>query len=318
MLLLCIAAYPSIYTERRTPMLPASLQAALQSTLGDNLRTIRLLGASDWSMAACVESQGQRFVVKWATNATAPPPGWPSLLAAEAYGLRMLNGAQAIKVPHVYVHAEHHAAHPAYLAVEWIDSPSKTDRQSIGQKFGEQLATLHRTSAESFGLDQHNYCGATPQFNTPMASWIEFYGNQRLGFQMKLAAHNGRLPSIRQQRLESLIDRLDQWIDDQAVQPALIHGDLWSGNFLVDASGSPALIDPAIYFADREAELAMCHLFGGFPDTFYLAYDDAWPPAPGRDARIPLYQLYHLLNHLNLFGESYGGQVDRVLQRYVG
>ena len=102
------------------------------------------------------------------------------------------------------------------------------------------------------------------------------------------------------------------------VQPSLLHGDLWGGNWLVGASGEPVLIDPAVYFGDREAELAMCHLFGGFPGSFFAAYDALWPPAPGRAERVRLYQLYHLLNHLNLFGEGYGGQVDAILRDFVG
>ncbi len=135
---------------------------------------------------------------------------------------------------------------------------------------------------------------------------------------MELAAQNGYLPAARQQRLEQLINRLGNWIDDHAIQPSLLHGDLWGGNWLIDLHSKPVLIDPAVYFGDREAELAMCHLFEGFPDDFFRAYDEAWPPVPGREERLPLYQLYHLLNHLNLFGESYAGQVDHILQRYVG
>jgi fructosamine-3-kinase len=118
--------------------------------------------------------------------------------------------------------------------------------------------------------------------------------------------------------LERFIARLEEWIDDQAVQPSLLHGDLWGGNWLISTNHQPVLIDPAPYYGDREAELAMCHLFGGFPAHFFHAYNEAWPPASGRDERIPLYQLYHLLNHLLGFGESYGAQVDRVLRRYVG
>ena len=118
--------------------------------------------------------------------------------------------------------------------------------------------------------------------------------------------------------MQQLVDHLDTWLEPRPEPPALIHGDLWSGNWLIDRAGAPVLIDPAVSYSHREAELAMCRLFGGFPDAFFAAYDAAWPPAPGRDDRLPLYQLYHLLNHLNLFSEGYGGQVDRVVHRYVG
>src|SRR5689334_14687353 len=118
--------------------------------------------------------------------------------------------------------------------------------------------------------------------------------------------------------MDRLLDRLDDWVDDRAVAPALLHGDLWGGNFIVGPGGAPALIDPAAYYGDREADLAFTALFGGFPESFYRAYVEAWPLAPGWQERRDLYNLYHLLNHLNLFGEGYGAQVDRVLRRYAG
>ncbi|HSH81210.1 MAG TPA: fructosamine kinase family protein, partial [Herpetosiphonaceae bacterium] len=144
------------------------------------------------------------------------------------------------------------------------------------------------------------------------------FRERRLRPQMDLARAGGRLPATRERLLDRLLERLDRWIDHRPEPPSLIHGDLWGGNWLTNTNGRPALIDPAVYYGHREAELAMCRLFGGFPDTFFAAYDEAWPPLPGRDERLPLLQLYHLLNHLNLFGEGYGGQVDGVLRRYVG
>lgn len=251
--------------------------------------------------------------------------------------MALLAATGAVRVPQVYAHGPATGGRPAFIVMEWIERgslrsgdfsrPAAETAKAVttkgrtlapGEVLGWQLAALHRTTADAYGLDHNNYCGDTPQDNRWASSWIEFYGQRRLGFQMELAGRRGLLPRQRRQRLERLIGMLDHWIDENACRPALLHGDLWSGNWLVDAANQPVLIDPAVYYGDREAELAMCRLFGGFPPEFYRAYDEAWPPAPGRDERIPLYQLYHLLNHLNLFGEAYGGQVDSVLSRYVG
>jgi fructosamine-3-kinase len=151
-----------------------------------------------------------------------------------------------------------------------------------------------------------------------MSSWRTFFRERRLGFQAELARRHGLLAGERARRLERLMERLDSWIDDGIVQPALLHGDLWGGNFIVGLGGLPALIDPAVCYGDREADLAFTTLFGGFPERFYRAYYEAWPLPAGWQERRDLYNLYHLLNHLNLFGESYGGAVDATLRRYAG
>lgn len=289
----------------------------------------------DWtSLCGSADSGSQRIdwtslprqplLVKWRRR---PPQaaGWPPFFEAEARGLALLASTGTVRVPQVFAHGPATAERPAFIVMEWVErGPLRSAQGAAGKgdtpgaTLGRQLAALHRTTADAYGLDHHNFCGDTPQDNRWAASWIEFYGQRRLGFQMELAGRRGLLPRGRRQRLERLIANLDRWIDEAACRPSLIHGDLWGGNWLVDAAGRPVLIDPAVYYGDREAELAMCRLFGGFPPEFYRAYDEAWPPAAGRDDRVPLYQLYHLLNHLNLFGEGYGSQVDAVLQRYVG
>jgi len=298
--------------------LPASIHERLVQYFGTSPTAVRLIGGGDISNVVACTFGDQRCLIKWLPQLLAAPSGWADMFAAEAHGLDLLRTAGALRVPAVYLYAASEPNCPAFIAMEWIDTAQGAERRAAGAALGVGLAAQHRCSAAAYGLDQNNYCGATPQPNEWRDSWIGFYGEQRLGTQLALAARQGRMPTARRQRLERLIAQLDRWIDERAVMPALLHGDLWGGNWLVADGATPVLIDPATYYGDREADLAMCHLFGGFPAAFFAAYDEAWPPAPGRDERIPLYQLYHLLNHLNLFGESYGSQIDAVLRRYVG
>jgi len=298
--------------------LPSPLNAALAGLLGAEPAQVQRIGGGDISNAARFEAGGRAYLVKWHGNPPRPRPGWPDLFQAEARGLKLLRSAGALRIPVVYGVGSGEGEGPAYLLLEWLDSSRGANRQAVGEALGRGLAELHRATAPAYGLDHGNYCGATPQANDWLDSWVDFYGQRRLGFQMELAGRHGLMPRSRRRRLGRLIDRLERWIDEAACLPSLLHGDLWGGNWLVGPAGEPVLIDPAVYYGEREAELAMCRLFGGFPQAFYRAYDEVWPPAPGRDERIPLYQLYHLLNHLNLFGEGYGGQVDGVLRRYVG
>ena len=295
--------------------LPAALAALLAEQLNAELSVMQPVGGGDISQAARVEAGGRAYLVKWHGRPPQPQPGWLEMFEAEAAGLALLASAQAVRVPVVVAHgAAQPDAAPAYIVMEWIDRGR--EQRSAGANLGRQLADLHRSTTPAYGLDHGNYCGATPKDNRWLPAWIEFYGVRRLGFQMELAGRQGLMPRERRRLLERLIGQLDRWIDESACQPSLLHGDLWGGNWLVDAEGQPVLIDPAVCYGDREAELAMCRLFGGFPPDFFAAYDAAWPPAPGRDQRIPLYQLYHLLNHLNLFGEGYGGQVDSILRKF--
>lgn len=210
--------------------------------------------------------------------------------------------------------------------MEWLESPSADgagDRMAHGEALGRGLAELHRAGAadfgypDAFGYPKDNFVGLLPQKNGWMSRWSEFYRDRRLLPQLEIAAEHGRLTSQRRRLADRLLERLTDWIDDSAVRPSLLHGDLWGGNWLVTTDG-PAVIDPAVYFGDREMDLAMASLFGGFPDTFFRSYREAFPLLSGYEERIPLYQLYYLLIHLNIFGESYGPSVDRLLRRYGG
>ncbi|HTP06771.1 MAG TPA: fructosamine kinase family protein [Anaerolineae bacterium] len=286
-------------------MISNDLHSALEASIGP-IRSLTAIGGGDINEAARVETSDARYFVKWNYRPR------PHVFQAEARGLNRLAAVNALRVPRVIAVIEQ----PAALALEWIDLGS--NKSAAAEALGRGLAQQHRSTAEQYGLDHDNYIGSTPQQNAHARSWIEFYRDQRLGVQRDLAQRNGYLTPDRARRLDRVMAHLDQWIDGQQVAPSLLHGDLWGGNYLIDVQGNPVLIDPAVYYGDREAEIAFTELFGGFGVRFYAAYHEAWPLDRGYADRRDLYNLYHLLNHLNLFGEGYGGSVDTILRHYAG
>jgi len=245
--------------------------------------------------------------------------GAPEMFRREAEGLRALAAAKAIRVPQVL------AVDEQSLVLEMIRQAPK--KRGFAEAFGQDFAMLHRHRGRACGFPHDNFIGSTRQFNQPLdgpwdqaaddgSTWPEFFMERRLRFQVRLAASGGY-----DNELEHLLDRAEACINEllsAAIEvPAILHGDLWSGNFIVDDRGEACLIDPAVYYGHREADLAMTRLFGGFEPAFYIAYAEAWPLAPGHEDRLPIYQLYHVLNHLNLFGGGYFGQSKRILQRYA-
>jgi fructosamine-3-kinase len=276
------------------------------------LRDCTPVGGGSISQAVRLKSDRGLYLLKYGG------PARPSFFAAEARGLALLGETHSVRVPTVLAYRDDQAGEAGFMLLEWLSPPPAPDRQVAAAALGTALAALHHVTAPAYGLDHDNYIGATPQSNGWMASWLAFFRERRLRFQATLARRNGRLAGERARRMERLLGRLGDWIDDSAPTPALLHGDLWGGNFIVGPGGAPALIDPAVYYGDREADLAFTSLFGGFPEAFYRAYDAAWPLPAGWQERRDLYNLYHLLNHMNLFGESYGAAVDATLQRYAG
>jgi fructosamine-3-kinase len=238
--------------------------------------------------------------------------GRRDMFEAEAAGLHALAAAQAVRVPAVLGCGI--AGDKAFLALEWIEfGPARSGTEA---RLGEALARLHRATAGRFGWHRDNTIGATPQRNAWTADWVEFFARHRLGFQLELAGqsgHGGRWL----ERGHMLCERLDAFFAGYTPQPSLLHGDLWGGNWAVDASGAPVIFDPATYYGDRETDLAMTHLFGGFGSEFYAAYESAWPLDRGAGARRDLYNLYHVLNHLNLFGGGYRAQAERMIERLL-
>lgn len=237
--------------------------------------------------------------------------GSPGMFACEAEGLAALAAADAIRTPEVLAVGE------GGLVLELIHTaPRCADFFGI---FGRNFASLHAHHGQVFGFASNNFIGSTAQINTPVGngdSWPEFFFERRLRFQVELAGANGHGHEL-QRLLDAGEHRIMELLGASVEPPSILHGDLWGGNYLVDEEGMPCLIDPAVYFGHREADLAMTRLFGGFDTAFYSAYTEEFPLAAGHEERLPLYQLYHLLNHLNLFGSAYYMQSFQILQRYA-
>ena len=232
------------------------------------------------------------------------------MFAAEAQGLNAIAATNTLRVPQPVAHGTTNAH--SFLMLEHLELGSRGNAQQLG----EQLAALHRFTNEKFGFSQDNYIGTTPQPNDWKDNWMDFWREQRLGFQLRLAAQNGYGGKL-QALGEKLLDALPAFFTGCMPQPALLHGDLWSGNHAFLADGTPVIFDPAPYYGDRECDLAMTELFGGYPADFYAAYRAAYPLDDGYAVRRDLYNLYHILNHANLFGGGYARQAEGMMQRLL-
>lgn len=234
-----------------------------------------------------------------------------SMFEAEAAGLNAMAETATIGVPSALCTGTHESS--SYIVLDYIShGRSNRDSQRLA---GERLAQMHQHQAESFGWHRDNTIGATPQRNTWTADWISFWRDHRLGFQLQLAAakgYGGRLQKLG----DELLERFPALID-HAPHPSLLHGDLWGGNITFNTRAEPVIFDPAVYYGDREADLAMTELFGGFSQDFYNAYNDTWRLDEGYRVRKRLYNLYHILNHLNLFGGGYGSQAEGMMDRLL-
>jgi protein-ribulosamine 3-kinase len=233
-----------------------------------------------------------------------------AMFVAEAQGLEAIAETNTIRVPHAIAHGN--AGRQSYLVLEHLELGSRGNARLLG----EQLAALHRCEGPRFGFNQDNFIGTTPQPNGWKSDWIDFWREYRLGYQLRLAAQNGY--GGRLQRLgEKLMDALPAFFADYSPQPSLLHGDLWSGNHAFLDDGTPTIFDPAVYYGDRECDLAMTELFGGYTADFYAAYHAAYPLDAGYAMRRELYNLYHIVNHANLFGGGYASQAEQMMQRLL-
>jgi len=237
-------------------------------------------------------------------------------LEAEAAGLQALAAADALRVPAVL--AVGHAGDHALLALEWLDLGAPVEGDGALQALlGERLAMQHRVTAPRCGWHRDNTIGATPQLNGWDDDWVQFFRERRLGVQLDLAARNA-LGTRGVERGRELGDRCGAFFSSYRPVPSLLHGDLWGGNWgAVSGSREPAIFDPAVYYGDRETDIAMTRLFGGFGPRFYAAYQATWPLDEAAGTRRTLYNLYHVLNHFNLFGGGYGRQAEGMIDKLL-
>lgn len=264
----------------------------------------RSVGGGSYNGAEFLETDIGRFFVKTNFNTA------PDTFEKEASGLGWLGKNGALKVPKVYGHGIMEGLQ--YLVMEWI--PSGSPGKNYWEDLGRGLAGLHRTSAKQFGFVEDNYISILPQHNPERGQWVDFFIEERLERMLALASSRGLLEENFLKKFRKIYPRLPSWFPKES--PALLHGDLWSGNVLVTEEGSPSLIDPAVYFGHREMDLAFSRLFGGFSGRFYSAYQEIFPLAPDFESRKDLYNLYPLLVHLILFGRSYFASIENVIKKY--
>lgn len=236
---------------------------------------------------------------------------YTGMFGAESKGLTLLDSAKCIHIPKVVLVDE--VEDKQFIVMEFVRAAHP--KKNYWALLGERLAQLHRNTNTQFGLDHDNYIGSLHQSNFFHKDWIQFFIEQRLDKQVSLAERNSRMEKGQRSRFATLYKKLPELLP--AENPALLHGDLWSGNVMVNEKGEPCLIDPAVYFGHREIELAFTRLFGGFGSEFYEAYVASFPLLPGFTDRVDIYNLYPLMVHVNLFGGGYLQQAERILKRYT-
>ena len=283
-----------------------SIAGALSARVGRPFEpsSVRAIGGGCINEAVVLSDGAWQVFVK--TNAASQF----SMFEAEMSGLELLANANVIHVPEIYGGGV--LGDRAWVGMEFIEMGS--GGVSGQAELGRCLARLHKIPGDRFGWDRDNTIGSTPQRNPWSDDWVAFYRDERLGFQFALAEQNGQ----RFDGADRLLERLPRWFEGYTPVPALLHGDLWSGNVGFTVDGEPVIFDPAVYYGDREAEFGIIEMFGGFSQAFYDAYRKEYPLDAGFDRRKDLYLLYHQLNHFNLFGASYGSAVRGTLRRLLG
>jgi fructosamine-3-kinase len=233
-----------------------------------------------------------------------------AMFEAEALGVKQMYDTNTIRVPKPICYGTTGSC--CYIVLEWLDMGRGDSKSS--EEMGRKLAQMHKKSlSQKFGWDMNNTIGSTPQINTWTDDWVEFWTKHRLGYQFQLAKRRGgSFPQA-----EELLNAIPKLLSGHEVQPSLVHGDLWGGNAGFTSEGEPVIFDPATYYGDREVDIAMTEVFGGFPAAFYQGYDQVFPLDDGYEKRKSLYNLYHILNHFNLFGGGYGSQANGMIGRIL-
>jgi fructosamine-3-kinase len=266
---------------------------------------IRSVGGGCINEAYSLKTNIGKYFIKY-NSASA----YPGMFEKEAAGLKLLADTKTIEIPKVLSSGENDTN--AYLLLQYIESGESS--RNFWNDFGTKLADLHRNTKDYFGLDHDNYIGSLVQKNNPHPDFFSFFISQRVEPQLKEARNKGSFSLSETRYFDSLFNTIHNIIP--AEKPALIHGDLWSGNFMVTQNGSSCLIDPAVYYGHREADIAMTQLFGGFDPEFYHTYNQTWPMENNWQKRMDIFNLYPLLVHVNLFGGSYAQQVLRIIRQF--
>ncbi|MGP4071360.1 fructosamine kinase family protein [Piscibacillus sp. B03] len=270
------------------------------------IKTIKPVSGGSINESFYLETEQQSYFLKY--HDFAPD----NFFYYEQEGLELIRSTNSIQVPEVYSYSDEE--NYAYLLLEWVEGTKATRTEN---QLGHLIAKMHQTEAKRHGVDHKTFIGILEQPNQLYNEWVDYYKECRLKRQLDIGIENHHLTGKRRNRFEKLITRLDQFIP-KGIKPTYLHGDLWGGNWLVGPNGSPYVIDPSFLYGDRHFDLAFTELFGGFSHDFYQAYSEQNPPESYYEDVKELYQLYYLLVHLNIFGEVYGGAVDRVLKKYIG
>jgi fructosamine-3-kinase len=283
-------------------------ESVLFESLGKETQvdSYQVLSGGSINNALKISTKQGDFFLKWNES-----PQTEGMFAVEAKSLQLLADKQVFKIPNVINYGNNE--NKSYLLLEFVKSAHQ--KKIYWQNFGEQLAELHQHTNIQFGLHFNNFIGALPQSNEFFDTWIDFFIDRRLRVQSGLAYYNGLINKDLLLKFEYLYKKLPALLPTE--KPSLLHGDLWSGNVMVGERGEPCLIDPAVYYGNREIEIAFTRLFGGFEDEFYEAYQSTFPLQTGFEERIEIYNLYPLLVHVNLFGTAYLSSVERVLNKFV-
>jgi fructosamine-3-kinase len=289
-------------------MIPARINNILEQHLKTSIVSSSTVGGGCISDSSVIQTKtGAKYFLK--INDRFPK----DMFSKEANGLKEIAKSKTVRVPEVVL------AEEDLILLEFISSKSRV--KNFFTDFGIQFAKMHQYESDYFGFYEDNYIGSTLQINRAsneeMKDWVKFYFNKRLLFQFKLAEQNGYTDDNLRKAFKSLENKIDDVLKCKNVKPSLLHGDLWSGNFIEDENGKVCIIDPAVYFGHREADLAMTKLFGGFSHEFYESYNDFYPLDEGYNYRENIYKLYHVLNHLNLFGSRYYSQALSLIKYYI-
>ena len=265
------------------------------------------IGGGSINSAYFISGSGKSYFVK--TNSASRL----EMFEAELEGLQEIANAKVIKVPKAFCVGS--SGGRAYIVMEYLNIHGRGSKSGSMEQFAENLAEMHRHTHAQYGWFRDNTIGSTPQINQQTSDWVEFYRQHRLAYQYQLAARQGYKQLLT--RGELLMSKLDDFFTGYNPPASLLHGDLWSGNYAIEDGGVPVIFDPAIYYGDREADIAMTELFGGFSSAFYSAYNAGYPLDAGYKIRKTLYNLYHILNHFYFFGSGYLGQADRMTEQLL-